>query len=144
MIRLGLHTGLRQRNLRELLLCPRDREPMPEGQLAARRAGELRWNSKYAGWEVFIPAVSFKNGHSSFFNGKPFRLQLPNLENLYSYIQSYVERHRPRLLRGKTDPGTFFVKTVKATSVCACYNQETFYEAWRRSHSFARDELGKL
>lgn len=35
------------------------------------------------------------------------------------------------LLNGANDPGTFFVKTVKASSRDASYNQTTFYEAWR-------------
>ncbi|BAV64471.1 hypothetical protein [Sphingobium cloacae] len=39
--------------------------------------------------------------------------------------------HRPVLLDGAADPGTFFVKTVKWTSRDASYNQTTFYEAWR-------------
>lgn len=35
------------------------------------------------------------------------------------------------LLGSARDPQTFFVKTVKTTSVDAAYNQTTFYEAWR-------------
>lgn len=131
MIRLGLHTGVRQRNLRQLLICPRGHEPTTEHQLAARRVGELRWSERTGAWEVFIPAAAFKNATSSFFGNSPFRLELPDLGGLYGYIDDYLERHRPRLLKGAADPGTFFVKTVKVTSQNAAYDQNTFYEAWR-------------
>jgi len=131
MIRLGLHTGLRQRNLRQLLICPPGHEPTTERQLAAWRVGELRWSERTRAWEVFIPAAAFKNASSSFFGNNPFRLELPDLGGLYGYIDNYLDRHRPRLLKGAADPETFFVKTVKVTSQNAAYDQNTFYEAWR-------------
>ncbi|MFS2109981.1 hypothetical protein ACCC88_09860 [Sphingomonas sp. Sphisp140] len=131
MLRLGLHLGLRQKNLRQLLVCPRNRLPTPERQLETRKVGELRWSERDAGWEVLIPAVAFKNSTSSFFGNRPFRLVLPNLGGLYEHIAAYISEHRPTLLRGAPDPGTFFVKTVKTTSQNAAYDQNTFYEAWR-------------
>jgi hypothetical protein len=133
MIRFGLHTGLRQKNLRQLLVCPLGRDPLTERQLVDRKTGELRWNIKDARWEVFIPVSAFKNATSSFFGNNPFRLQLPDLGGLYDFINAYLDRHRPRLLRGARDPGTFFVKTVKATTQDAAYDQNTFYEAWRHT-----------
>ncbi|WP_414676687.1 hypothetical protein [Mesorhizobium sp.] len=131
LIRFGLHTGLRQKNLRQLRICPRGRLPTSERQLADMKVGELRWSERDHGWEVFIPSVAFKNANSSYFGDKPFRLVLPNIGNLYRYIDDYVERHRARLLKGAPDPGTFFVKTVKITSTSAAYDQNTFFEAWR-------------
>ncbi len=131
LIRLGLHLGLRQRNLRELLVCPRGGAPRSERQLANRRCGELRWSERDSGWEVFIPSMAFKNHHSSFFGGRPFRLLLSDLGNLYSYIDEWIDHHRPLLLGGARDPGTFFVKTIKRSSSDAAYDQNTFYEAWR-------------
>lgn len=131
MLRLGLHLGLRQKNLRELLCCPRGQTPTSERQLELRRRGELRWNERECGWEVLVPSSSFKNANSSFFGGKPFRLVLPDLGGLYGHIGAYLDRHRAALLNGAEDPGTFFVKTVKTTSRDASYNQTTFYEAWR-------------
>lgn len=131
MIRLGLHLGVRQRNLRELLFCPRDEVPLSERQLEMRRCGELRWSNKEKGWEVLIPAAAFKNATSSFFESKPFRCVLPDLGNLYHYIDDYVRVHRTVLLGGARDPRTFFVKTAKSTSQNAAYGQSTFYEAWR-------------
>ena len=131
LIRLGLHLGLRQKNLRQMLVCPRGRLPRSERQLEALKRGELRWSERDQGWEVLVPAVAFKNAHSSFFAGKPFRLLLPDLGDLYDHIITYIEHHRPALLNGADDPGTFFIKTVKRTSGDASYNQSTFYEAWR-------------
>lgn len=131
LLRLGLHLGLRQKNLRELLVCPRGRAPTSERQLELHKRGELRWNEKECGWEVLIPASAFKNANSSFFGSKPFRLVLPNLGALYPHIEAYMDGHRAALLDGATDPGTFFVKTVKATTRDAAYDQTTFYEAWR-------------
>ena len=131
LIRFGLHLGLRQKNLRQLLVCPRGHLPRSERQLETSKRGEIRWSERDQGWEVFVPAVAFKNAHSSFFAGKPFRLILPDLGGLYDHISAYIERHRRALLNGAEDPGTFFVKTVKKTSRDASYNQNTFYEAWR-------------
>lgn len=131
LLRLGLHLGLRQRNLRELLVCPRGRMPLSERRLEELKRGELRWSAKEDGWEVLIPAVAFKNASSSFFGSKPFRLVLPDLGGLYEMIDAWIDRHRERLIGPAEDPGTFFVKTVKITSGGAAYNQTTFYEAWR-------------
>ncbi len=131
MLRLGLHLGLRQKNLRQLLFCPRGHFPTSERRLEEMRRGEIRWSDRENGWEVLIPSVAFKNANSSFFGSKPFRLILPDLLDLYHYINVYIERHRKVLLGKATDPGTFFVKTVKLSSADAAYNQTTFYEAWR-------------
>lgn len=131
LLRLGMHTGLRQRNLRELLVCPRGQMPMSERHLSDKKRGELRWSERDQGWEVLIPSVAFKNSTSSFFGSKPFRLVLPNLAGLYDAIDAYIDRHRARLIGDAADPGTFFVKSVKRTSADASYNQNTFYEAWR-------------
>ncbi|MFU0505612.1 hypothetical protein [Pseudaminobacter sp. NGMCC 1.201702] len=131
IIRFGLHTGLRQKNLRQLLLCPKGRLPTSERQLGDMKVGELRWSERDHGWEVVIPSVAFKNANSSYFGDKPFRLVLPDIGDLYRYIDAYVGRHRIRLLKGADDPGTFFVKTMKENSVTAAYDQNTFFEAWR-------------
>jgi hypothetical protein len=131
MLRLGLHLGLRQKNLRQLLVCPRGHFPTSERRLEDMKRGEIRWSDRDNGWEVLIPSNAFKNANSSFFGSKPFRLVLPDLQDLYPYLNAYIDRHRGVLLGGADDPGTFFVKTVKTTSKDAAYNQTTFYEAWR-------------
>lgn len=131
MLRFGLHLGLRQKNLRQLMVCERGALPRSERQLVDMKRGELRWSERDGGWEVLIPSVAFKNANSSYFGSKPFRLILPNLGGLYDHIEAYVDRHRRILLGGAEDPGTFFIKTVKITSRDASYDQNTFYEAWR-------------
>ena len=131
LLRLGLHLGLRQKNLRQLRVCPRGHYPTSERRLQDMKCGELRWSDRNHGWEVLIPSVAFKNSSSSFFGQKPFRLILPDLLDLYKYLDAYIDRHRGVLLGGAKDPGTLFVKTVKTTSVDAAYNSTTFYEAWR-------------
>ncbi len=131
MLRLGLHLGVRQKNLRQLLFCSKGRAPKSERQLEALKRGELRWSDREQGWEVLIPAVAFKNAGSSFFAGRPLRLVLPDLGDLYRHIEDYLNCHRPLLLLQAADPGTFFVKTVKVTSQDPEYDQTTFYSAWR-------------
>lgn len=133
LIRLGLHLGLRQKNLRQLRLRARGERASTERELADARCGELRWSDRHGGWEVFIPAVAFKNAHSSFFGGKPFRLVLPDLGGLYEQLEAYIDRHRAVLLAATPDPGTFFVKTTKTRSKTGSYDQAKFYEAWRQT-----------
>jgi hypothetical protein len=131
MVRLGLHLGVRQKNLRQLLVKARGAQTSSERRLEDLKCGELRWSDRDNGWEVFIPSVSFKNAGSSFFSGKPFRLLLPDLCGLYEHIDRYLSEARPLLLARAPDPETFFVKTVKRSSKNAAYSQTTFYEAWR-------------
>ena len=131
MIRLGLHLGLRQKNLRQMLVCPKDQAPRTERELERMKCGELRWSERDGGWEVFVPCAAFKNAGSAYFSKRPFRLALPDLGGLYRWLEAYIENHRPVLLAGASDPGTLFVKTRKRTSTDAAYNQNTFYEAWR-------------
>ncbi len=130
MLRLGLHLGVRQKNLRQLLLCRRGSVPRSERELEALRRGELRWSEKDAGWEVLIPAAAFKNSGSSFFGKKPFRLLLPDLGGLYEHLDRYVCGQRALLMKTADDPGTVFVKTVKTFTRDASYDQCHFYEAW--------------
>lgn len=131
MLRLGLHLGVRQKNLRQLLFQPRGNGPTPERVLEGQRRGELRWSDRDGGWEVLIPSSAFKNARSSYFSQKSFRLVLPDLARLYEFIETYLARHRTVLLAGAEDPRTFFVKTMKTSSRSAAYDQNTFYEAWR-------------
>jgi hypothetical protein len=130
MLRLALHLGARQRNLRELLVCGPDASPRSERELETLRRGEIRRSIRTGEWEVIIPSVAFKNGRSSFFACRPFRLVLPDLGSLYEHLELYVRVHRKALLKGMTDPGTLFVKTVKRSSREASYNKNNFYQAW--------------
>lgn len=77
LLRIGLHTGLRQKNLRELLLCKRGDLPTAERRLEDMKRGELRWSTRDQGWEILIPSVAFENANSSFFGAKPFSGSCP-------------------------------------------------------------------
>ncbi len=131
MLRLALHLGLRQKNLRQLMFCPRGSTPTPESQLANIKRGELRWNEMEDSWEVFVPLSAFKNGRSSFFNGRPYRLILPDVADLYQLIEEYSQRHRGRLLGETKDPQTLFVRTFIRRRRNPEYSQATFYNEWR-------------
>jgi hypothetical protein len=131
LFRFGMHLGLRQRNLRELLVCLPGSDARTESQLEELGRGEIRWSKPDESWEVFIPVSAFKNSYSSFFAGNPFRLLLPDLEGLYGMIGSYVGRHRPKLLDWADDPGTFFVKTVRPFTKSASFDIGHFYRTWR-------------
>lgn len=72
MLRLGLHLGLRQKNLRQLLVCPRGQFPTAERRLEDMKRGELLWNEQGRGWEAFIPSNAFKNSGSSFLGRSRF------------------------------------------------------------------------
>jgi hypothetical protein len=54
MLRFGLHLGLRQKKLRQLMVCERGRLPRSERQLADMKRGGIRWNERDNGWEVLI------------------------------------------------------------------------------------------
>ena len=130
MLRLALHLGVRQRNLRELLLCAPGSAPRTERELETLRRGEIRWIEQARQWEVLIPSVAFKNARSSFFASRPYRLALPDLGGLYRQLDKYVRIDRDLLLKGAPDPGTLFVKTAKRTSRDASFNKNNFYQSW--------------
>jgi hypothetical protein len=46
-------------------------------------------------------------------------------------LEHYVTHQRPLLLGPTSDPGTFFIKTAKISSMSTAYDQNSFYEAWR-------------
>ena len=131
--RFAMHLGLRPRNLRELLFCLKGDTHRTERELQVLRRGELRWSERDHGWEVFIPALAFKNSDSEFFQKKPFRLLLPDCENLYAFIEEYLERHRAALVGPFPDSGSFLVRTAKSATYCGEFNGGAFYSDWRYS-----------
>lgn len=66
-LRLGLHLGLRQKNLRQLFVCPRGHFPTSERSLEDMKRGEIRWSERDGGWEVLIPSKPsrMRTRHSS-------------------------------------------------------------------------------
>ena len=131
MFRLAIHLGSRQRNLRELLVCLPGHKPRETRELELLRRGELRWLPEPKAWQVFMPAIAIKNGHSAFFRGRPFEMTLPDIGQLYQWIDRYLTKHRPRLLNGVKDPGTFFVRTLWDTSFDPEHNMHTYHQCWR-------------
>ncbi|MEP7355321.1 MAG: hypothetical protein ABI824_18980 [Acidobacteriota bacterium] len=131
MFRFALHLGLRQRNFRELLLCPPGQKARDISTLEDLERGEIRWNSGDRVWEVFIPAIAIKNGSGEFFRGRPFQATLPDLENLYWWIKIYLWKHRARLLDGNRDPGTFFVRSMRSIACDPELNITSFYSVWK-------------
>lgn len=131
LIRFALHLGLRAKNLRQLLICPKDAPPRSLVELEAMKRGEMRWLADRQAWEVFIPCRAFKNGASSYFRGRPFQVLLPDVEHLYRWIDLYLSRDRSQLLNGVADPGVFFVKSVKYPGSNPCFSQMSFYQAWQ-------------
>jgi len=131
MFRFSIHLGSRQRNLRELLICMPGHKPRETRELELLRRGELRWLPDPGIWQVFIPAIAIKNGHSAFFRGRPFTMALPNIAQLYEWIDRYLTKHRPRLLNGVKDPGTFFVRALWDTRFDAEHNTNSFHQCWR-------------
>lgn len=131
MFRFGMHLGFRQRNLRELLLCPLGQRKKGELTLREMRCGEIRWSERDKGWEVFLPSLAFKNWDSHFFKHRAFRYILPDLEGLYRWMDVYINRHRSILLDGRKDPGTFFVRRMRSDRTAANMDDRAFYFAWR-------------
>jgi len=131
VFRFALHLGIRQRNLRELLLSPKNAARRDARELERVRRGELRWNEKERTWEVFIPAVSIKNGTSSFFQWRPFQMTLPDRENLYWWIDRYIEKHRNVLLNGRTDTGAFFIRSPRKETLTPDFDEDSFYAHWK-------------
>lgn len=131
VFRFALHLGIRQRNLRELLFSTKGSIPRDTRDLEKRRRGELRWNEKDKCWQVFIPAASIKNGSSSFFKWRPYQMTLPDRENLYSWLDRYIERHRAVLLNGRTDTGALFIRTPRKPLLNPEFDEDAFYCHWK-------------
>lgn len=130
IIRLGLCLGLRQKNLRELLICVPGAAPRRLSVLNKLKRGEIRWVEDRQQWEVIIPYTAFKNSRSSFFGRQPWRYYIENIDYIHEHIHDYVETYRQILMDGAPDPGTFFVKTTTRSHKDPSYNRGQFYAAW--------------
>ncbi|MGB4775071.1 MAG: hypothetical protein WBP45_07865, partial [Daejeonella sp.] len=130
IVRLVLHLGVRQKNIRELLICPKGSNRASEASLIKEKRGEMRWNPNLESWEVFIPAIAFKNSKSVFFKNQPYYLIIPDVGGLYHYIDIYLNKYRMELLGNLPDPKTFFVNSANKNSKNASYCQTTFSFAW--------------
>ena len=128
MMRLGLELALRQKNNRELLICPPGKKPRSWKELARKEQAEMSFDNE-AGWVVRIPKSAFKNADSNQIDAEN-TFPLRDRDGLYDEIAEYLE-FRPCLLKGHEDPGTFFVKTMSRRSTSAQYDQNGYYNAFR-------------
>ena len=56
---------------------------------------------------------------------------MPNLEGLYNWIKSDLNKYRPILLNGMHDPESFFVRNIRETGHDPELNITSFYAAWK-------------
>lgn len=129
MLRLGLRLGVRQKNLRQLLLRPRGSPATPERKLESRRCGELRWSDGEGGWR---PSSHASPTQARLF----FQTSVPASP---AGPERTVPLERRLCEPGSRDPGTFFVKTVKVSSRNAAYNQNTLLRCLATGNSALRD-----
>lgn len=128
IIRIALGSGLRSRNLRELLICPKGGTPKTEKELRRLKRGEMRWIDGM--WWIAIPDVAFKNSDSSAVEvWNEFPLPDPD-GKLDADISAYLSA-RDDLLAGHPDPGTLFVKTMNSRSEKSEFTQAGFYNVFR-------------
>lgn len=108
-IRLVMHTGLRSTNIRELRYNAPDGRAAAEDLLRHGFCGELRKVEDGSAWEVFVPRSAFKNAKSKLYRGRPFRMVLPDVDNLYERLALYVDHCRSYLAADVEDPGWLFI-----------------------------------
>lgn len=109
LFHIALRTGLRQRNLREMLFTPPDRARTPDARLESLGRGDMRWNDKAGRWEIYMPLSAFKNAQSRFFGGRPMLIELGDSGRFHDRMRLWTRRHRQRLIGPSSDPGTMFV-----------------------------------
>lgn len=127
MLRIGLATGFRSKNLRQLLLCAPGETPRTRKELTRLKRAELRMVNDT--WWIGIPREAFKNFTSNAVDDWN-EFPIVNLDNLYQEIGAYLEA-RETLLSGHEDPGTFFIKTMSSRAQDVEYSSTSFYSAFR-------------
>lgn len=126
MIRIGLLTGLRSKNLRELLFA-QGKQQRSWKELKRLKRGELSLDGDT--FNVRIPREAFKNSTSRAVEDEN-TIVISDHDQMYREVEEYLAQ-RETLLAGRDDPSTFFVKTVSARSSSAEYTQTGYYEAFR-------------
>ncbi|MDG2528033.1 hypothetical protein [Caulobacter endophyticus] len=133
MISIGLRTGFRQKNLRELRIFEQGNSEIPLEQLIELRCGQISFCKESKLWRVFVPHHAFKNSSSGYFKGRHYRLDLSDSGELYPLLEEYVTYGRPALLAGRTDENFLFTKNMRSKRVNSSgYSETGFYEAWRQ------------
>lgn len=126
MIRIGLLTGLRSKNLRELLFT-QGKQQRSWKELKRLKRGELSLDDDTL--SVRIPREAFKNAMSRAVEDEN-TIVISDHDQMYREVEEYLGQ-RELLLAGRDDPGTFFVKTVSARSLSAEYTRTGYYDAFR-------------
>lgn len=126
MIRIGLLTGLRSKNLRELLFT-QGKQQRSWKELKRLKRGELSLDGDT--FNLRIPREAFKNSTSRAVEDENI-LVIPDYDQMYCEMEEYLGQ-REVLLSGHDDPGTFFIKTASPRSSSAEYTQAGYYEAFR-------------
>jgi len=125
MIRIGLGSGLRSKNLRQLLFTTNN--PKTWKELKRLERGELFFDGNTC--VIRIPQEAFKNKTSRAVDPEN-TIIIPDHDGLYFEIDNYLkERHA--LLSGHKDLGNFFVKTATKRSQTVEYSLVGYYEAFR-------------
>ncbi|WP_421729183.1 hypothetical protein [Brevundimonas sp.] len=113
LLRIGMHTALRSRNIRELRIGQIGLPNSGAGLLGTR--GELR-RERSGGWEVIVPRAAFKNSRGAQFGSEPFRVALPDWDHLHERIAIYLEKARPLLSRFGSAEDAVFVSVQRKES----------------------------
>lgn len=129
LFRIGLATGFRQRNLRELRVNSDPNSPTPMQRLREARAGELHWNG--SSWRIRMPRDAFKNSDAKALRGAERDFVLADWDGLYAELDAYL-RARRTLLGEAEDPGLLFVKSIAGTRASdPTYRRSGFYAMFR-------------
>jgi len=126
MIRIGLLTGLRSKNLRELLFT-QGKQQRSWKELKRLKRGELSLHGDT--FNIRIPREAFKNSTSRAVEDEN-TIVIPDHDQMYHEMEEYLSQ-RAVLLAGHDDPGTFFIKTASPRSSSAEYTRAGYYEAFR-------------
>lgn len=128
LLRIVMRTGLRSKNVCDLMWVRKGRTPTSDQELERVRRGEIRWKGADKGWELFVPQSALKNVHAGL-SRKVFRLILPDENDLYHYIEKYLSFSRP-LIMGSSDPVTaFFVRRGRIGGVP--FTTSRLFNTWR-------------
>lgn len=125
MIRIGLLTGLRSKNLRELLVQQKEKRSWKE--LKRLKRGEIYFVDDV--FVVRIPREAFKNAMSHAVEDEN-TIIIADYDQMYREIEEYLDQ-REVLLSGHDDPGTFFIKSTSPRSSSGEYSINGYYEAFR-------------
>ncbi|WP_319566909.1 hypothetical protein [Cohaesibacter marisflavi] len=134
LFRLAVFTGLRRRNLAELLIDPQIYDPNAKRHsnewLRRKQRGEIRrqdlldkngkpifdlkTGQKRSTYTLEIPKSAFKNRSTETALKDHNSIELPNLDGFYDQLETYLYEARKAIIGDdRRDTGEFFVSTMK-------------------------------